>query len=76
MTDHPHIDPSTDTSDDETLPPSEATDSDELHNDDGDADVTAPDAWRLANARHSLDEKLAAERPEPSAGGGRHRAEP
>lgn len=72
---------------DETLPPSEATDSDELRNADGDATVTPPDHWQAADsetAHESLDAKLAAEQPdvadsdrEPdeTAGGGRHRAQ-
>ncbi|KLO29646.1 hypothetical protein ABW16_08420 [Mycolicibacter heraklionensis] len=88
MTEQPEPDTAaTDTTDDDTLPPSEATDSDELRNDDGDATVTAPDNWQAADeetAHESLDEKLAAELPdvagpehdpdEPVAGG-RHRAQ-
>lgn len=84
MTDRPDVDPATDTTTDDTLPPSEATDSDELRNDDGDATVTAPDRWQDAEetAHESLDDKLAAEQPEnlgPGADepvrGGRHRAQ-
>ncbi|RAU94986.1 hypothetical protein [Mycolicibacter senuensis] len=88
MTDRPDIDPATDTSDDDTLPPSEATDSDELRNDDGDATVTPPDSWQPVGdaTDESLDDKLAAERPDaglepdPDEAGqavtaGRHRAQ-
>ncbi|BBX21544.1 hypothetical protein MTER_09550 [Mycolicibacter terrae] len=88
MADQPRIDPTTDTTDDDTLPPSEATDSDELRNDDGDATVTPPDSWQPADAaiNGSLDEKLAAEQPDtgedrdpdeagPAVTGGRHRAQ-
>lgn len=73
MTERPDIDPATDTSADDTLPPSEATDADELRNDDGDATVTPPDRWQH-RSDESLDDKLAAEEPEDS-GGGRHRPE-
>ena len=74
MTDQPDIDPATDTSADDTLPPSEATDPDQLRNDDGDATVTPPDHWQGIDpaAPESLDDKLAAERPEYS---GRHRGQ-
>jgi hypothetical protein len=66
--------------DDDTLSPSESTDSDELRNDDGDIVVDPPDDWSEANkfgmtAREeeegeSLDYKLAAEEPDvpPDAG--------
>jgi len=66
MTDRPDIDPATNTTDDDTLPPSEATDSDELRNDDGDATVTPPDSWQPVDeaTNESLDDKLAAERPD------------
>ncbi|ORW23137.1 hypothetical protein AWC18_05200 [Mycolicibacter nonchromogenicus] len=85
-----HDSAATDTTGDATLPPSEATDSDELRNDDGDATVTPPDHWLAADsetAHESLDAKLAAEQPdvadsnhEPdeadeAAEGGRHRAQ-
>jgi hypothetical protein len=58
---------------DEMLEPSEATDSDELRNDDGDAVVTAPDQWQAADdpallddptEGQSLDDRLAAEEPD------------
>lgn len=88
MTDLPEIDPATDTTDDDTLPVSEATDSDELRNDDGDATVTPPDSWQPSGEAitESLDDKLAAEQPDigPAPGpeeadraitGGRHRAQ-
>jgi hypothetical protein len=88
MTEQPDIDPATDTSDDDTLPPSEATDSDELRNDDGDATVTPPDSWQPVDEaiNESLDDKLAAEQPdtgfqrgtgeaERPTTGGRHRAQ-
>lgn len=70
MTEQPEIDPATDTSADETLPPSEATDSDELRNDDGDATVTPPDSWLPVTGttseatNESLDDKLEAEQPD------------
>ncbi|UVO13090.1 hypothetical protein NM962_02770 [Mycobacterium sp. SVM_VP21] len=91
MTEQPDSDSAaTDTTGDDTLPPSEATDSDELRNDDGDATVTPPDNWQAADsatAYESLDAKLAAEQPEDAGtghdpddvvgavGGGRHRAQ-
>jgi hypothetical protein len=60
--------------DDDTLSPSESTDSDEVRNDDGDIVVDPPDDWSEANkfgmtAREeeegeSLEYKLAAEEPE------------
>ena len=59
---------------DDTLDPSESTDSDELRNDDGDIVVDPPDDWSEADkfgmtAREeregeSLDARLAAEEPE------------
>jgi hypothetical protein len=59
---------------DDTLSPSESTDSDELRNDDGDIVVDPPDDWSGANrpgmtAREeregeSLDDRLAAEEPD------------
>jgi hypothetical protein len=66
--------------DDDTLSPSESTDSDEVRNDDGDIVVDPPDDWSEANkfgmtAREeeegeSLEYKLAAEEPDvpPAAG--------
>ena len=84
MTEQPDIDPATDTTADDTLPPSEATDSDELRN-DGDATVTPPESWQPVDEalNASLDDKLAAEQPDvavdqglhESVGGGRHRAQ-
>ena len=60
--------------DDDTLSPSESTDSDEVRNDDGDIVVDPPDDWSEANkfgmtAREeregeSLDDRLAAEEPD------------
>ena len=60
--------------DDDTLDPSESTDSDEVRNDDGDTVVTPPDDWSEANkfgmtAREeregeSLDARLAEEEPD------------
>ncbi|PQM52228.1 hypothetical protein [Mycolicibacter virginiensis] len=91
MTERPDFDSAaTDTTNDDTLPPSEATDSDELRNDDGDAAVSPPDDWQAADsktAHESLDAKLAAEQPDVAGsdrdpdqavgatGGGRHRAQ-
>jgi hypothetical protein len=59
---------------DDTLNPSESTDSDELRNDDGDTVVDPPEDWSEADkfgmtAREeregeSLDDRLAAERPD------------
>jgi hypothetical protein len=64
--------------DDETLRPSEATDSDEIRNDDGDAVVTPPDDWseatkfgvtpREEREGESLDQRLAEEEPDVLAG--------
>ena len=50
-------------SDDALLPPSEATDSDEVRNADGDEVVGPPDRWQGASSE-SLDDKLAAEEPD------------
>ena len=60
--------------DDDTLSPSESTDSDEVRNDDGDIVVDPPDDWSEANkfgmtAREeeegeSLEYKLSAEEPD------------
>jgi hypothetical protein len=59
---------------DDTLSPSESTDSDEVRNDDGDTVVDPPDDWSEANkfgmtAREeregeSLDDRLAEEEPD------------
>lgn len=59
---------------DDTLSPQEATDSDELRNDDGDTVVDPPDQWSEADKfgmtpreereGESLDLKLAAEEPD------------
>ncbi|HEY2199295.1 MAG TPA: hypothetical protein VGH69_16625, partial [Mycobacterium sp.] len=60
--------------DDDTLSPSESTDSDEVRNDDGDSVVDPPDGWSEADkfgmtAREeregeSLDDRLAEEEPD------------
>ena len=60
--------------DDNTLPPDEATDSDEVRNADGDDVVDPPDDWQGADRfgmsseeatrGESLDDKLSAETPE------------
>jgi hypothetical protein len=55
---------------DDTLRPSEALDSDDVRNDDGDQVVDPPEHWAAADHiaeepdGESLDEKLAAEEPE------------
>lgn len=59
---------------DDTLNPSESTDSDEVRNDDGDIVVDPPDDWSEADKfgmtqreeeeGESLDDKLAAEEPD------------
>lgn len=59
---------------DDTLRPSEATDSDELRNDDGDIVVDPPESWseadkfgmtaREAREGESLDDRIAAEEPD------------
>lgn len=60
---------------DDTLRPAEALDSDEVRNGDGDEVVDPQDHWaasdRVAEERdgESLDEKLAAEEPDPAAEG-------
>lgn len=57
---------------DDTLRPSEALDSDDVRNDDGDEVVDPPEHWAAADRvaeepdGELLDEKLAAEEPEPS----------
>lgn len=59
---------------DNPLSPSEALDSDEVRNDDGDIVVDPPDRWIDAEEDHSLDERLAAEEPDvlpPGAPAGR-----
>lgn len=55
----------------DTLRPMEATDPDDLRNDDGDATVDPPDRWHGADkinadgeVDESLDDKLAAEQPD------------
>ncbi|RAV18262.1 hypothetical protein DQP55_02000 [Mycolicibacterium sp. GF69] len=55
----------------DTLRPTEALDSDDVRNDDGDETVDPPEGWREADkinadgeVDESLDEKLAAEEPE------------
>lgn len=73
----PDSDPAgADATGDDTLPPSEATDSDELRNADGDATVTAPEQWQAADesvvpdaatGAESLEDKLAAEEPDLAA---------
>jgi hypothetical protein len=60
--------------DDDTLNPSEGTDSDEVRNDDGDTVVNAPDDWSEADKfgmtpreereGEPLDDRLAAEEPD------------
>ena len=55
-----------DTFDDVPLEPSEATDSDEIRNDDGDAVVDPPEEWIEAEEDESLDERLADEVPDVS----------
>lgn len=58
--------------DDQTLRPMESLDSDEVHNNDGDDVVDPPDHWSEADRPEvddrgqTLDERLAAEVPEPS----------
>jgi hypothetical protein len=67
---------------DGTLGPTEATDSDDLRNKDGDEVVDPPDHWygadklaAMAPGEHeSLDDKIAAEEPDPSAQTGLGRA--
>jgi hypothetical protein len=60
--------------DDDTLSPSESTDSDEVRNDDGDNVVTPPDGWSEADKfgmtpreereGETLDDRLAEEEPD------------
>jgi hypothetical protein len=56
---------------DDTLRPAESLDPDEVRNDDGDEVVDPPNSWAAADhiaeepEGESLDEKLAAEEPEP-----------
>lgn len=55
---------------DDTLSPSEATDSDEVANADGDEVVDPPEDWQAADEtepEESLDRKLEAEEPDVSA---------
>lgn len=66
--------------DDDTLDPSESTDSDEVRDDDGDTVVNPPDDWSEADkfgmtAREeregeSLDDRLAEEEPDVPDGSG------
>jgi hypothetical protein len=60
---------------DDTLRPMEALDPDDVRNDDGDEVVEPPDRWSEADKvaveereGESLDDKLAAEEPEPTVG--------
>jgi hypothetical protein len=55
-----------DTFDAVPLEPSEATDSDEIRNDDGDEVVDPPQEWIEAEEDESLDERLADEVPDVS----------
>ncbi|KKW63217.1 MULTISPECIES: hypothetical protein [Mycolicibacterium] len=58
----------------DTLRPMEAMDSDDVRNDDGDEVVDPPEQWAAADhiaaepEGESLDEKLAAERPDSADG--------
>ncbi|WP_193045740.1 hypothetical protein [Mycolicibacterium baixiangningiae] len=52
----------------DTLSPMESLDADEVRNDDGDNVVDPPDHWIEVDRSDSLDEKLAAEVPDPAAG--------
>jgi hypothetical protein len=60
---------------DDTLRPAEALDPDEVRNNDGDEVVDPPDDWAAADHvaeepyGASIDEKLAAEEPEPATAG-------
>lgn len=60
---------------DDTLRPAEALDPDDVRNDDGDEVVDPPDRWGAADhiaeepEGESLDEKIAAEEPEPRPAG-------
>ena len=51
---------------DDTLNTFEATDSDEIRNDDGDAVVNAPDEWIEPAVHESLDDRLSDEEPDIS----------
>lgn len=53
-------------SDDFPLSPSEALDSDEVRNDDGDETVDPPERWIEARDDENLDERLADEEPDVS----------
>jgi hypothetical protein len=55
---------------DNTLSPSESTDSDEVRNDDGDIVVDPPDRWIEAKDDETLDERLAEEEPDITSSGG------
>jgi hypothetical protein len=71
-------DPHSEPDDDHMLTPSESTDSDELHNRDGDQPVEPPEGWHGADQfglleeeaeqGESLDDKLAAEEPDVLGG--------
>ncbi|WKG03795.1 hypothetical protein QU592_01205 [Mycolicibacterium sp. HK-90] len=61
----------TDMGPDDTLPPSESTDSDEVGNADGDEVVDPPEDWHgadRADTDETLDRKLAAEEPDQPTG--------
>ncbi|KHO25257.1 hypothetical protein [Mycolicibacterium setense] len=61
----------TDMGPDDTLSPSESTDSDEIANDDGDEVVDPPEDWHAADRPEptgDLESRLAAEIPDTSAG--------
>jgi hypothetical protein len=51
---------------DDTLGPSESTDSDEVGNNDGDTVVDPPEEWIEAEEHESLDERLSDEEPDVS----------
>ena len=51
----------------ETLPPSEALDSDQVRNDDGDEVVDPPQKWIEPKEDETLDERLSDEVPDVSA---------
>ncbi|OCB14406.1 hypothetical protein A5717_09625 [Mycolicibacterium porcinum] len=64
---------------DDTLSPSESTDSDEVANADGDEVVDPPDDWHgadRADAEETLERKLAAEEPEQPKSRGDERDRP
>jgi hypothetical protein len=52
---------------DDALRPSEALDSDEIRNDDGDEVVDPPDRWIEAKEEETLDERLSDEVPDVTA---------